>query len=194
MQSDAESSLRHNFSSHSRRIKKVGKQFLVPSKYDSDGNLVTSQTPDVKKIARYLTLHDWRFLECWKRHDWDTDKARQELGFTHLQVKRLVKRVSVFREEEVKDKALSAIPTTSWVQARHVENVLGSGQLGDSERDSLKELAKITGAYKSNSINLTQNVFNLPEFLTPEDLAKLKVIGDEIAIKQDAIETEARVA
>ncbi len=180
-------SLEHHFKTRARHITTAGAgSYLVPTKYDTDGNLLTEATPDAKKTAKFITLHDWKFLECWRRHDWDTQKAQDELGFSREQVKRLVKRVAVFKDEEVKDKALAAIPTPTWVQARHVENIFSDGKLGDSERDSLKELAKISGAYKNTAqVNIQQNIFQMPELGAAQQKA-LQELADKIADVQEA--------
>lgn len=177
MQDDADKAIRHHFNSRSRKVAKLGKQYLVPLKYDEAGNVLTQETFDIRDHLKRLNLNDWRFLESWRRHDWNVAKATEELGLTDEQVKRLVRKMQVFQDEEARDKALATIPTPAWIQAKHVENVY-DGKLDDSKRDSLKELAKIQGAYKSTTnINVNHNVIQL-SVMTPDEQKRLKEIGD----------------
>ena len=82
---------------------------------------------------------------------------------------------------------MADIHTPNWIAAKHVENVYEGGVLDDSERDSLKELAKISGAYKNTStVNIQTNVFNMPK-LSEEAMAKLKEFADGQA---DIVETQ----
>lgn len=175
--------LKRHFITRARKVVASGQRYIVPSKYDTDGNLVTPQTPSSKTIARCLTLTDWKFLETWRRNKWDTAKTQIELAYSDQRIKTLVGRVAVFRDEEVKDLALAQIPSTTFIQARHVENLFAEGRLGDSERDSLKELAKITGSYKPNptQINVQQNFFVKPQ-LSPEQEKATREFFDTIAI------------
>jgi len=79
---------------------------------------------------------------------------------------------------------LAQVPSTAFVQARHVENVLGGEPLDDSKRDSLKELAKINGSYKTNlQVNVQQNFFQMPK-MTPEQEQAASVFFDTLAIEE----------
>lgn len=164
-----------------------GKTVLVPLKFGDSGDLLNSQTFDARKHFKKLDLNDLRFLKCWRDNAWDTEKTCADLFVESAKVKKLVAKLEVFREEDARTKALAAIPTAAWVSARHVENIYQGGVLEDSERDSLKELAKITGAYKTAAtVNIHTNIFQMPQ-LSPEAMAKLKEFADSQA---DIVETE----
>lgn len=175
------------FSDKSRSVEKAGKKFLVSTKFDSDGNPLTQETFDARKHLKRLSLDDLRFLKTWRDEGWDVQKAIEKSGINPDYSKRLIKKLQVFREEDARVKALSEIPTPGWIAAKHVENVYEGGTLEDSERDSLKELAKIAGAYKNQAtVNIQNNVFNMPK-LSDEAMAKLKEIADAQA---DIVETD----
>ena len=167
----------------SRRVRVRGKQAIIPLKFDADGNPAT----DGKIILKRLTLNDLHFLGVWRNADWDINIAIRKSGFNKNRVEFLVRKLRCFRNEDAKVKALAEIPTPAWISAKHVENVYEGGGLEESERDSLKELAKISGAYKTQaSLSITQNVFNLPK-LSPETEAQLKAIAQrELAVEVDA--------
>ncbi len=182
MDLEADKAIRHHFNSRSRKVSRHANQYIVPVKYDKEGELLTEETVDIRKHLKRLSLTDWRFLECWRRHGWNVEKAVEELAIPQEKVKRLVQHLQIFQQEEIRDKALATIPTPAWIQAKHVENVF-DGQLDDSKRDSLKELTKISGGYKSTTqINLQQNFFNKPQ-LSPEEEKKTREFFDTIAIE-----------
>lgn len=171
----------------SRRSLRRNNKVLVPLKFHENGDLLTDETFDVKRHLKTLTMSDLRFLQEWRNQGWDTDKACLVLCIEKDKVKRLVKKLEVFREEDARTKALSEIPTPAWIQARHMENVYQGGVLEDSERDSLKELAKISGAYKTQAgVNQTINIFQMPK-LSPEAAKKLKEFAD---LQADIVEGE----
>ena len=153
----------------SRRIKIRGKQAIVPLKFDEEGNPATVD----RLIFKRLSLRDLRFLGEWRSAHWDIEKAKEKTDLSSEEVQRLVKKLSVFREEDARVKALCEIPTPDWIAAKHVQNVYEGGTLEDSEHKSLAELAKIEGAYKQQAPTTQINVFNLPS-LAPEQEAKLK--------------------
>jgi hypothetical protein len=157
-----------------RKIHIRGKTAIVPLKFDKDGEIASVDS----RIFKRLSLTDLRFLKVWKEENWDISKAGQRSGLENEKVERLVRRLSCFREEDAKVKALCEIPTPSWIAAKHVENIYDGGTLEDSQHKSLSELAKIEGAYKTTAnLNITQNVFNLPA-MAPEIEAKLKEIAE----------------
>ena len=186
-QKDESDALVRTFSDSARKVLKVGRDYLVPRKIDDDGVPLTPETFDARKHLKRLNLGDLRFLKAWREAEWDTGKACEKIGITQDKVKRLVKKLQVFREEDARVKVLADIPTPNWIAAKHVENVYEGGVLDDSERDSLKELAKISGAYKNTStVNIQTNVFNMPK-LSEEAMAKLKEFADGQA---DIVETQ----
>ena len=182
---DEEKTLVKEVSDRSRKTLTQGNTVIVPLKFGDDGVLLDENTFDARKHLKRLTMDDLRFLQAWRASGWDTEKVRGERGLTVDQVKRLVGRLSVFREEDARTKALAEIPTASWITAKHVENIYEGGRLDDSERDSLKELAKISGAYKTQTAVTNQiNIFQMPR-LSPEAAAKLKEFAD---LQADVIE------
>jgi len=155
-----------------------GKQAVVPLKFDQEGQPVTKSS---KFIYKRLNLNDLRFLAVWRACDWDIEKARERIDLTGETIERLVRKLSCFREEEARVKALCEIPTPDWIAAKHVENVYEGGRISDSEHRSLQELAKIEGAYKQTAPASQLNVFNIT--LTPDQEAKLKPVFDTIALE-----------
>lgn len=160
-------------------------------RFDKDGNPATSKTI----IIKTLTQQDLWFLKFWREAGYaDAEGSCRKAGIDVAHAERLAKRLGAFREEEAKVKALAEIPTPSWVAAKHVENVYEGGGVEDSVHKSLSELAKITGAYKTQAaVSITQNVFNLPK-LSDETRARLKEIADREADMVDTEETHERVA
>lgn len=164
-----------------RKVKIRGNQAIVPLKFDEDGNPATVD----RLIFKRLTLNDLRFLALWRDSGWDIAKAQEKTSLSKDQVERLVKKLSCFREEDARVKALCEIPTPDWIAAKHVQNVYEGGVFGDSEQKSLAELAKIEGAYKQTAPQTQINVFNLPA-LPPEKEAELKKVFDTIAEESHA--------
>lgn len=184
---DEEKKLVKEVTDRSRKPIKKGTTVIVPLKFSAEGDLLDETTFDARKHLKRLSLDDLRFLQAWRAAGWNTDKACEKLGVTTAQVKNLVKKLAVFREEDARTRTLAEIPTPAWISAKHVENVYEGGTLQDSQRDSLKELAKISGAYKTAAtVNIQTNIFQMPR-LTPEAAAKLKEFADAQA---DVIEGE----
>lgn len=158
-----------------RKVTLRGKQVIVPLKFDEDGNPTTTD----RLIFKRLSLLDLRFLQALKKSDWNVEKARLQIdGMEFEKANRLLRKLSCFREEEAKVKALCEIPTPDWIAAKHVENVYDGGTLQDSQQKSLAELAKIEGAYKQQTPATQINVFNLPK-LTPEVEAEFKALAEK---------------
>jgi len=153
----------------SRRVARIGNRVFVPLKFDDEGNPLTNETFDPSKHLKALSLNDLAFLKAWRASGWDDKKACEVTHIEPESAKRLIRRLKPFKDEEARVKALADIPTPTWISAKHVENV-SEGSLDDSQRDSLKELAKITGAYKPLQQTVTHNVFtmSLPENLESE--------------------------
>lgn len=163
----------------SRKAVRVGDDVFVPLKFDSSGTPLNASTFNAAKHLKQLDLDDLAFLKAWRDSGWDTDKACQVTRVETEKAKRLVRKLQVFKDEDERIKALADIPSTPWIAAKHTENVF-EGKLDDSQRDSLKELAKIVGAYKpSQSVNV-QISLEKPAW-TPEQEAKLREVFDTIA-------------
>lgn len=166
-----------------RKVTLRRNQVIVPLKFDEDGEPATMD----KLIFKRLTMGDLRFLRELRIHGWDVLISAEKVGISKEKAERLVKKLSCFRDEDAKVKALCEIPTPDWIATKHVESIYEGGTLSDSQQKSLAELAKIEGAYKNNlQVTVTQNVFNLPKY-DAETEAKLKRIADEEAmVIQDA--------
>lgn len=180
-----EKDLRAHFNSKARRVKKKPDgTYLVPLKYDPvTGAVLTEDKFNARKHYKTLDMHDWAFLECWMKHEYNDAKAQDELGLTEYNLARLVKKCQPFKQEEVRDKVLANIPTPTFIAARHAENVLGGAEIDDSKHKSLQELAKITGAYKpTTNINLNVSATAKPQ-LSEEDERKTREFFDTIAVQ-----------
>lgn len=185
--SEEEKSLIQEVSDRVRKVIQKGKEVLVPLKFDDRGELLTQDTFDIQKHFKRLSMDDLRFLQAWRKAEWNVQVAIKNSAVSDDKAERLIKKLQIFRDEDAQVKALAEIPTTAWIQAKHVENVYNGGQLEDSERDSLKELAKMSGAYKTSStVNIQTNIFQMPQ-LSPEAMVKLKEFADSQA---DVVEGE----
>ena len=173
--------LKREVSDRARKAARVGTRFLVPAKFDEFGVPLSPETFDARKHIKSLTLPELRFLREWRLQGWDVAKTVSRLCCTDVWAAKTVRKVQGFREEDERIKAMAEVPTADWISAKHVENV-HEGKLDDSQRDSLKELAKITGVYKQQSIQIQNNVFNLPA-LSPEQELKLKEVYDAVALE-----------
>lgn len=174
-------SLANELNDKSRKTKVARRKALVPLKFDSAGNPLTQETFDIRKHLKTLSLDDLRFLKIWRESGWNETEATQKSGIDPDSAKRLVRKLVCFKNEDERVKALADIPTPAWITAKHTENVF-EGRLDDSQRDSLKELAKITGSYKQVGMGAQVNIFNLPA-LSPEQEKKVKEVYDTIAVE-----------
>lgn len=175
-------------SDRSRKVRRVGKDVFVPHKFDPTGDPLSEETFNPKRDLSRLSLEDFALLDAMVDSGWRMEKACAKIGMEMEEAVRRYKRISYFEFEEKRSKALAATASPDFIAAKHLDNVF-TNVLDDGQRDSLKELAKITGAYKQIAVNQT-NIFNMP-VLTPEQEAQLRSIGDEIAMKKSAIPTEA---
>lgn len=179
-------SARQQLSSKSRNVVPHRGQSVVSLRYDTDGKPLTPDTFDARRHVKTLDQKDWMFLECWKRHGYNAEKAAHELDLGEYDVKRLVKKLDCFRTEEIRDKALATIPSVEYIKARHVESLLSDKEhkLEESDHKSLAELAKIQGAYKTAAtLNIQNNFFAKPQ-LTPEQEKATREFFDTIAIEE----------
>lgn len=168
----------------SRDVAILRDRAIVPLKFDEDGDPLTNETFDPRKHLKNLSLTDLRFLKTFRETGWNAEETIERSDMLREKSIRLIKKLQVFKQEDERVKALADIPTGAWISAKHTENVF-DGKLDDSQRDSLKELAKITGSYKQQNTVSQVNVFNIS--LTPEQEEKLKPVFDTIALeKSDA--------
>lgn len=166
-----------------RHITITGKEAIVPLHYDVDGKPVTEETPELKKVLKRLSLLDLHFLYYWRENAWNVEKAIVAANVPKETAARLVQKLNAFKVEALRDKTLADIVTPEHVTRRQLENSY-TDELTDGQRDSLKELAKITGAYKQQAPTTQINVFNLPTE-DPETEKKLKEVFDTIAIPEN---------
>lgn len=166
----------------SRKIQKVGNSYLVPRKFDDEGVPLSADTFDTVKHLKKLSLNDLRFLYEWRKNEWDVTKTKAVMNLTDEQIKRVQKKVQCFRDEEAVIQAMAQIPTPNWITSKHLTNVSDGGKLEDSQRDSLKELAKIVGAYKPTTNLTIQASLQMPE-LSPEQAKAAREFFDTIAVE-----------
>jgi hypothetical protein len=177
---DEGKALVRKFSDRSRKVVKFGKQFVVPHKFTPSGEVVDNSNFDIKRDISRLTLDDFRLLSALQEKKWDFKAACESLGLDTEQATRRYKKLSYFEFEDKKSLALAAVVTPAFVTAKNVEGLFADN-LSDGQRDHLKELAKISGAYKpTTNVNLNVNAFVRPQ-LTPEQEKATREFFDTIA-------------
>lgn len=174
-------------SDRARKVRRVGRTFLVPHKFSPTGEVLDEETFKPARDLSQLSLPDFALLASLQETGWDIVKSAKALDMDPEAAKRRFKRLQYFEFEAKRSQALAQIASPDFITAKHVDNVY-SNTLDDGQRDSLRELAKITGAYKQAVLAQT-NIFNMPS-LTPEQEAALREIGDSIAMKKNAIPAE----
>lgn len=175
-------------SDSARKTRRLGRSFLVPHKFSPDGEALTEDTFLPARDLQRLSMLDFSLLQALQELGWNIEKSADRIGMDLESAKRRFKRLQYFQFESRRAQALSQVATPEFITAQHVGNVY-TNTLDDGQRDSLRELAKITGAYKQTIVT-QNNVFNLPAQLTPEQEAALRAIGDDIAMKKNAIPAE----
>lgn len=182
---DEANKLVSKLSDKSRKARRFGNHIAVPHKFKPSGTVISDENFNPKSDVSRLSLDHWQLLEQLQLSGWDLKKSCDILDISLEQGKRLEAKLKYFRYEKAKEKSMVKMLSPDFVAAKHMENVY-TGALDDSQRDSLDKLGKITGAYKTTEITLTQNVFNLPK-LDPETELKLKAIAaQEAQIIQEA--------
>ena len=181
---DETKALVKQFSDRSRRVSKKGKQFIVPHKFTPTGDVIDNSNFEPKRDLSRLSLDDFKLLAALQEKKWDLVAACESIGADLETSKRKLKRLSYFEFEEKKSQALAAVVTPAFVTAKNVEGFY-TDALTDGQRDHLKELAKITGAYKSttSNVNVNFNAFTRPQ-LSPEEEKKTREFFDTIAIQE----------
>lgn len=174
-------------SDRARKTRRVGRNFLVPHKFDPSGQPLTEESFLPARDLSLLSMLDYSLLDALQNTGWNLEKSCAKLGMEPEEARRRFKRLQYFEFEAKRAQALAAVATPEFITAQHIDNVY-TNTLDDGQRDSLRELAKITGAYKQTNVSQT-NIFNLP-VLTPEQEAQLRAIGDSIAMKKSAINAE----
>lgn len=174
------------FSDRSRKVTKKGSQYIVPHKFKPAGDVITVDNFNPRSDLSRLSLDDFLLLEALQEKKWDFDAACKSINVDpELSLKRY-KKLSYFQFEEKKSQSLAALATPAFVTAKNLEGFY-TDTLSDGQRDHLKELAKITGAYKpTTNVNLNVNAFVKPQ-LSPEEEQKTREFFDAIAIEHTAV-------
>lgn len=181
--------LAKKFSDKSRKSISIGNQAIIPHKVKPSGEIIDDKNFDAAIDISRLNLSDLRFLDAWRDAGWNMEKACAKLGIEIAKAKRMYEKVRYFEFEDTKVKTLAKVPTPEFVAAKNIEGFYHDN-LSDGQRDHLKELAKITGAYKNTAtLSITQNVFNLPK-LTPEVEAEFKALAEK-ALDAEIVEGAA---
>jgi pyridoxine 5'-phosphate synthase PdxJ len=178
-------SLVKKFSDKARTVQLKGNQFTVPHKFTPDGEVINESNLDARRDISRLNLEDFRLLAALQDHGWDLKAAAESVGQEVTQAQQRYKKLSYFKFEEQKSQSLAAVASASFVTAKNVEGFY-QDNLSDGQRDHLKELAKITGAYKpTTNINMNVSAFVKPQ-LSPEAEKATREFFDTIATQDHA--------
>lgn len=180
---DGQKSLVRSFSDFSRKAIADGRRVVIPHKFKfPSGDVITEDNFDSKKDLSKLNMDDWRLLAEMAGNGWDIEKGALTVGLDLERARRIGKKLRYFEFEALREKALVSILNPQFVAGKHMENVY-QDTLTDNQRDSLKELAKITGAYKpSTSVNVQVHL-EKPDW-TPEQEAKIRAVFDTMAVEE----------
>ncbi len=174
---DEGKTLVRKFSDKSRKATRTGNKFLIPHKFTPDGDVIDESNFNARRDISRLTLDDFRLLSALQEKKWDLKAACESLQIDLEAAAKRYKKLSYFEFEDKKAHALAAVATPAFVTSKNVEGFFADN-LSDGQRDHLKELAKITGAYKpTTNINLNHNVVQI-SVLSPDEQKRLKEIGD----------------
>lgn len=182
---DETKALVNTFSDSSRKIERIGRQFIVPHKFTPDGEVVSKDNYDQKTCLSKLSLDDLRFLSLWKTHKWDDDKTLKETGLSSDQAAKTFKKLAYFKVEDQRIKALAQEATPERVLAKDVEN-LDTGGLNDSQHKSLDRIAKAAGMFKTQSELTVNHTIQVPK-LDPAAWDAIRKIAD---MQADVIDGE----
>lgn len=163
-----------------RKTTRLGRQTLVPHKFTEEGDIPKDAS---EVVLSKLNLSDLRFLNLWRNNKWGDDKTRAESGLTPEQFEKTVKKLAYFKTEDARIKAMAESASPAMVLAKDVEN-LHTHKLQDTDHKSLDRIAKITGAFKTTEVNVTQNFLQLPD-LSDEKRKEIKDFFDTIAVQEN---------
>lgn len=182
---DETKALVRKFSDRSRKTKRVGTQFVVPHKFTPEGDVCDTSNFDAKRDLSRLSLDDFRLLAALQDKKWDAKAACDSIGVDLETSQKRLKKLSYFEFEDKKSQALAAVVNPAFVTAKNIEGFYADN-LTDGQRDHLKELAKITGAYKpTTNLNVNVNAFVKPQ-LSPEQEKATREFFDTIATETAA--------
>lgn len=164
-------------------------QTLARHRMTPDGEVVREGNFDPCRDIATLKDSELYFLDVWRESGWNNEEACRKSRLGYEEAKRLCRKLARWHEESLRVEALAKVPTPSWIAAKDVKNVYDGGSLSDSAHKSLERLAKITGAFKTSDVSITQNVFNLPK-LSPEVEAQFRVLAEQ-ALEAEVVEKVA---
>lgn len=178
---DESKRLAKSFSDKSRKVTRLGRQFIVPHKFTEDGKIPrTSQEVVISK----LNLNDLRFLQIWRDNKWNDEATLKALQLPPEQAAKTFKKLAYFKTEDARIKALASEATPERVLAKDVENI-EVGNLNDSQHKSLDRVAKTLGMFKTTAdVNVTHTL-NVPK-LDPAVWDAIRQIADQQADVIDA--------
>lgn len=178
--SDESKPLVKQFSDKARKVTRKGSQFIVPHKFSPEGDVLDESNFNARRDISRLSLDDFRLLSALQDKKWDFKAACEALQVDPEQAAKRYKKLSYFEFEDKKSQALAAVATPAFVTAKNIEGFF-TDNLSDGQRDHLKELAKITGAYKpTTNLNVNVNAFVRPQ-LSPEQEKATREFFDTIA-------------
>jgi hypothetical protein len=168
-----------------KRPAKSANHYIVTHKFTPDGDVVDESNFNPKRDLSRLSVDDFRLLSALQEKKWDVKAAAESSGLDPAWAEKRLKKLSYFEFEDKKAQALAAVANPAFVTAKNVEGFFADN-LSDGQRDHLKELAKITGAYKpTTNLNLNVNAFVKP-LLSPEQEKATREFFDTIATEVPA--------
>lgn len=176
-------------SDKARKVTRHRSNFLVNHKFTPTGDVIVTEGPDAnfepKRDISKLTLDDLRLLATLQEKKWDFKAACESLQLDPVAAQKRYKKISYFEFEDKKALALAAVATPAFVTSKNIEGFYADN-LSDGQRDHLKELAKISGAYKpTTNLNVNVNAFVRPQ-LSPEQEKATREFFDTIATETKA--------
>jgi hypothetical protein len=175
----------HSFQDRSRQVIKDGKRYILPHKFTPAGDVIDNSNFKPKRDLSRLSLDDFKLLATLQEKDWDLKAACEALGIDFEKASKRYKKLSYFEFEDKKAQALAAVATPAFVTSQNVEGFYRD-HLSESQRDHLKELAKISGAYKNTTnVNVNFNAFLRPE-RSPEEERRCREFADTLAVDVSA--------
>lgn len=170
------------FSDRSRKVSRQGSKFIVPHKFTPKGDVIDESNFNPRRDLSRLSLDDFRLLSALQEAKWDFRSACEAAGLDVDKARIRYKKLAYFEFEDKKSLALAAVATPTFVAAQNVEGFYRD-HLSDGQRDHLKELAKISGAYKpTTTLNLSVSAFVKPQ-LSPEQEKATREFFDTIAVE-----------
>lgn len=177
-------SLASSVNDRSRHVAIRAKENIVVHKFTPQGDPIDlDKNFDPRRDISRLSMDDLRLLSALQEKKWDLKAACESLQIDPTEAAKRFKKLSYFKFEDQKARALAAIATPEFVASKNIEGFYADN-LTDGQRDHLKELAKISGAYKNTTnVNVSFNAFVRP-ILTPDQEQKTREFFDTIATQE----------